>query len=377
MFRIDRSTNTISKLKSVKFADLGFKEREHLQEWLASQPDALGEELLIVQKEFSGFDDTRERLDLLALDKNGGLVIIENKLDDSGRDVVWQSLKYASYCSTLSKTSIATIYQQYLDQHGMHGNAQERICEFLEQEDFGEVKLNSGIEQRIIMVAAQFRKEVTSTVLWLLKHDVKVQCFKATPFQHEDSMFLNLEQVIPLAEAEDLMIGITEKEKEEHTTERGQASRHSIRTEFWHKMLEALEKADVDLYENISPSRDHWLSAGSGLAGVHYNLIFSKSGVRVEFVMARGTKEKNKAMFDHLLGKKERLEKLFGASLDWRQMTGNKASIISFGKEFEGYDRNNWTEMISWLTEHIRRMEAAFGPEVDDLRQLLRTRFPG
>jgi len=74
-----------------------------------------GEELLIIQKEFSGFDDTKERLDLLALDKRGALAIVENKLDDSGRDVVWQCLKYASYCSTLSKTSIADIYQQYLD----------------------------------------------------------------------------------------------------------------------------------------------------------------------------------------------------------------------------------------------------------------------
>lgn len=115
MFRIDHVTNRISKLEAVTFSDLGFTERNHLQEWLANQPDALGEELLIIQKEFDGFDETRERLDLLALDKQGALVIIENKLDDSGRDVVWQSLKYASYCSTLSKSNIAEIYQRYLD----------------------------------------------------------------------------------------------------------------------------------------------------------------------------------------------------------------------------------------------------------------------
>ena len=35
-----------------------------------------------------------ERLDLLALDKDGKLVIIENKLDDTGREVVfWQAIK--------------------------------------------------------------------------------------------------------------------------------------------------------------------------------------------------------------------------------------------------------------------------------------------
>ena len=96
MFKIDKSTNRITRLQNKRFSDLGFSERNHLQEWLAYQPDAFGEELLIIQKEFDGFDDTRERLDLLALDKDGNLVIIENKLDDTGRDVGWQALKYAS-----------------------------------------------------------------------------------------------------------------------------------------------------------------------------------------------------------------------------------------------------------------------------------------
>ena len=124
MFQIDNKANRITKLKEVRFSDVGLSERNHLQEWLANQADALGEPLLIIQKEFAGFDETKERLDLLALDKSGALVVIENKLDDSGRDVVWQCLKYASYCSTLSKTSIASIYQQYLDKQGMDGKAE-------------------------------------------------------------------------------------------------------------------------------------------------------------------------------------------------------------------------------------------------------------
>lgn len=89
MFKVDQNQNRLNRLEQRRFADLNVREREHLQEWLANQPDALGEELLIIQKEFDGFADTRERLDLLALDKNGQLVVIENKLDDSGRDVTW------------------------------------------------------------------------------------------------------------------------------------------------------------------------------------------------------------------------------------------------------------------------------------------------
>jgi hypothetical protein len=86
----------------------------------------------VIQKEFAGFADTNERLDLLALDKQGSLVLIENKLDDTGRDVTWQALKNASYCSRLRTEDIHKIYQEYLTKTDPGGStAPERIAEFL------------------------------------------------------------------------------------------------------------------------------------------------------------------------------------------------------------------------------------------------------
>ena len=114
MYLINKDANSIQEIKASTFKELGFKERDHLQEWIAKNPMCLNEEILIIQKEFSGFSDTNERLDLLALDKQGNIIIIENKLDDSGRDVTWQVLKYASYCSSLSSGEILKIYNQYL-----------------------------------------------------------------------------------------------------------------------------------------------------------------------------------------------------------------------------------------------------------------------
>jgi hypothetical protein len=371
MFQLDKASNRITKLKPGSFSDLGFGERTHLQEWIAYEPEALGEELLVIQKEFAGFDDTKERLDLLALDKTGALVIIENKLDDSGRDVVWQCLKYASYCSGLTKIAIAEIFQQYLDKHGLGGRAEEIICEFLEKEDFSEVILNPGSQQRLILVAAQFRKEVTSTILWLLKHGLRLQCFKATPFRHAEQVFLTLDQVIPLPEAEEFMIGVAAKEKEENVTEHGQSTRYNLRTDFWHKTLEALEAAKVELYRNVSPSKDHWLNAGSGMGGVHYCMIFSKDGVRVEFVLAQ-SKERNKMFFDHLHGHRIEIEGQFGAAMEWRRMDENIKSMVAFGQTFDGYERANWKDMIKWLVEHIQRMEKAFNPHIAALRKIAR-----
>ena len=189
MFLIDREKNEALSIDKKTFKELQFKERQHLQEWICKNTDILGEQLLIIQKEFSGFDDTYERLDLLAIDENGNLVIIENKLDDSGRDVVWQSLKYASYCSSLTKSDIKDIFQRYLDEQGKNEYAEKLICEHLGADDFNEVDLNND-DQRLIMIAANFRKEVTSTTMWLLEHNIRIKCIKVTPYELNGQILL-------------------------------------------------------------------------------------------------------------------------------------------------------------------------------------------
>lgn len=372
MYQINPTTNELIELRTKRFVDLGFKEREHLQEWLAKCPTALGEELLIIQKEFDGFDDTRERLDLLALDKQGNLVLIENKLDDSGRDVVWQSLKYASYCSSLKKADIERIYQAYLDRYEGGGKANERIVEFLEADDYSDVILNSGTDQRIKLVAANFRREVTSTVLWLLQYGLQIECYKATPFQHGEDLFLNIEQIIPTPEAADFMIGITEKEKEQKQVERGLSNAQQLRHAFWTEALDALNQAGVKLYQNISPSRDHWLSAASGLSGINYAMIFSKAEARVEFNIARGQQEENKRAFDLLYEQREAIEQKFGGKLAWRRLDHRKASRIECSCPFDGYDREVWPEMIAWLVEFVPKMEQVFSPQIEAIRKELK-----
>ena len=364
MYQINATTNELIELSAKRFSELGFKEREHLQEWLAKCPTALGEELLIIQKEFDGFDETRERLDLLALDKSGNLVLIENKLDDSGRDVVWQSLKYASYCSALKKADIVRIYQSYLDRYEGGRDASELVCEFLEAEDISDVILNSGTEQRIKLVAAHFRKEVTSTVLWLLQHNLQIQCYKATPYQRGEDLFLNIEQIIPTPEAADFMIGITEKENEEKSAKRETAGRFKLREDFWGETLKALEDAKVGLFKNVSPSRDHWLNTGSGLSSLAYVMIFGKNEIRVEVYISRSNGAANKAIFDMLYAKKAEIEAVFRQPLVWQRLDDKKACRIKYAQAFDGYDRGNWPEMIDWLVGHVQLLEKAFRPQI-------------
>ncbi len=359
MFRVDRPSNRISRLTQKRFSELALRERDHLQEWLVHQPDALGEDLLILQKEFDGFDETRERLDLLALDKAGNLVVIENKLDDSGRDVTWQALKYTAYVSGLTKAQIVEIHQHYLDRYFGGGSAVARICEFMEVEELEETVLNPGNGQRMIFIAANFRREVTATVLWLLSRGIRAQCFRVLPFAYEDELFIDLQQIIPPPEAADYMVGISSKEVEETAVQGTQKRRHELRQQFWAKALAKLREDGVNLFANISPTKDHWLSAGSGVRACPWQMIFGKDEARVQLSLARPEGAENKWLFDQLLAEQSSIDAAFGSRLDWRRMNDKKQSLIVFAQDFDGYDRENWPTIADWLSRNLRRLEDA------------------
>ncbi|QGT78184.1 DUF4268 domain-containing protein [Guyparkeria halophila] len=381
MFKIDPTANRISPLEVKRFAELGFTERKHLQEWLENTPQALaqgeGEELLIIQKEFDGFDDTRERLDLLAIDKDGNLVIIENKLDDTGRDVVWQALKYAGYCANLSKSQVVDIYQRYLNQKAQEdgtepGSAEENLVEFLEVDGLEAAQINRIKTQRLILVAAHYRKEVTNTVLWLSQFGIACQCFKITPYQAGEELFLNVEQIIPTPESSEFMIGMVAKEAEEKSADSEQKHRHTLRLAFWEQALDAFGKSGCSLYNNISPAKDHWLSAGSGLTGMPYQLIFGKNEIRVGLSMQNSEAAANRFVFERLEERKTEIEDAFGAELTWLPLPNKKACRIQYAKAVDGYDKANWPAMIEWLVEHMTRLETALHDPLKQVNQQLK-----
>jgi hypothetical protein len=373
MFYIDKGNNSIKPLKAHSFSELGFKERQDLQEWIAKYPSCLGEDLLIIQKEFAGFSDTQERLDLLALDSKGRLVIIENKLDDSGKDVTWQAMKYASYCASLKTESICGIYQDYLIRTGQPGAASELIADFLEVADLSEVTLNRGVSQRIMLIAANFRKEVTSTVLWLMNFKLQVQCFKVTPWSMADDLFLNVEQIIPVKDTQDFVIGLADKAQDEVQTSSAEAARHTIRREFWREVIPVMQTKSR-LYDNISAGVSSHIGAGSGMRGVGFNFAAGGKYGRAEIYIDRGEQAENKYVFDQLLAQRVALEAAFGGPLVWERLDHRRASRIKCETEANIFEREDWPVMIEFMTYAMVRIEKAFRDPLQKLNTDVRSR---
>ena len=74
LFRVNADDKTSVAVREVDFSELGLRERDDIQKWVAANPRILDQDLLVITEEFSEFDKTDERLDLLAVDSAGNLV---------------------------------------------------------------------------------------------------------------------------------------------------------------------------------------------------------------------------------------------------------------------------------------------------------------
>ena len=140
---------------------------------------SLDDDLLIIGKEFSGFDRTNERLDLLAVDSDGKLVVIELKRDDTGADAHWQAIKYASYFQRATADDIVVMAAAYWSES--QDAAITQLLQHLGTDDLN--ALNNG--QRIILASHRFAPEVTSAALWLnqkVANEDLLTCIKLTPY---------------------------------------------------------------------------------------------------------------------------------------------------------------------------------------------------
>lgn len=272
LFRIEPSAAESKQMQEVDFARLGFQERRDIQEWVAANPGILGDDLLVIGKEFSGFDRTNERLDLLAVDQDGRLVVIELKRDDTGADAHWQAIKYASYLRRASVEHIVGMLANY------RGLPEEDAANMLHQH-LGADDLNAlNNDQRIILASHRFAPEVTSAALWLNERahgDNLITCIQLIPYQDDqtDSLYVQANTIIPVPGEEDYMVGIGESTQVRQPSRR--TSSKIRNDEFTHFLRRVGEIVRRELVGEIRPNRRSRWAGKSGNAR-YYRLWYSR-----------------------------------------------------------------------------------------------------
>lgn len=230
LFSID-GEGAVESVPTHELAELGLWERDDLQEWVIAEPRILGEDLLVVTSEYSGFEDTLDRLDVLALDREGKLVVIELKRDRADSESDLQALKYASFCSTLTPEDVQELYLEF---HQSRGNQDltptevgSRFADFISGDnpipvsESGWATFELDDRPRIILAAGDFGTEVTSPVLWLSQeYGLDISCVRLQAYEHDGEYLVQGQRILPIPEAAEYITKRREKQQQQQSTRR-------------------------------------------------------------------------------------------------------------------------------------------------------------
>jgi RecB family endonuclease NucS len=129
-------TNSINRLPETTFSSAGVHERRDLQRLLRGHIEVIAPDTLVIDEEFGDWEDSRLRIDLLAIDKNGKLVVVELKRTEDGGHMELQSIRYASMVSTLIFDRAVDFFARYLKKIGKEDqDARMAILDFLEWDE--------------------------------------------------------------------------------------------------------------------------------------------------------------------------------------------------------------------------------------------------
>ena len=218
--------NEITKLDSTTFRDQKLPERG-LQALLKLDPEPVSPDTLIVAEEFSDWEDSQRRIDLLGIDQEANLVVIELKRTEDGGHMELQAVRYAAMISAMSFEALVATFERYLKDNGREReDARTILREHLGWGDTDDEIL--GQDVKIVLASADFSKEVTTSVLWLNDRGVDIRCVRMRPHQNDNQILLEVQTVIPLPETKEYQIRIREKRQRERESKAKDYSRFDV-----------------------------------------------------------------------------------------------------------------------------------------------------
>ena len=285
--------------------------------WLENNIDELNNaidlSLSIVEREQAAGDFS---VDLVAEDESGNSVIIENQLERSNHDHLG---KLITYLTAIDAKAAIWIVKEARPEH---------------------------------IRAISWLNESSSASFYLLKLEA---------VRIEDS---------PPAPLLTLIVGSSEEIREAGKEKKERAERYSLRHRFWTSLLERAKEKTL-LHANTSPSQSNYVMTGAGRSGLNFRYVIQQHTSEIDLYIDRGREadNENEEIFDTLEEAKDKIEEVFGESLEWQRLEGKRACRI--GKRFSlgGYrdDEEEWSEIQDAMIDGMIRLEAALRPHIDRL----------
>ncbi|MCU4304786.1 hypothetical protein KTH06_02920 [Acinetobacter ursingii] len=207
--------NNLMQIEKTTFLDAEIFERSHLQKAIKNNINVIASDCLVIAEEYSEWDSSKKRIDLLAIDKNANLVVIELKRTETGDHMELQAIRYASMVSTMTLDLAADIFSRYKQINGLPSF--DKDSALMEISNFVDIELDESSfadDVRIILVSPNFSKELTTSVMWMSERNINITCIRIQPYTFNGSILIDVQQIIPLPEVKDYQIKAQKKSEE-------------------------------------------------------------------------------------------------------------------------------------------------------------------
>ena len=256
--------------------------------------DFLGEDILIIGNQINDWVGTKERCDILGINKEGKLVVIEVKRDgDQSKDknTTIQAIKYASYFATYTKKDVL---EQYIVKNGGREEEVKKIISEFINKDYNDLVIDN--DPKIILIGRNFPIEVTSSVLWLREqHNVDISCISIIPYLDNSIIYIEWQKIIPIPKAEDYMV----KRQEKNVFDLNEKSERKK------KFIVFIENFNNKLFQEIKDLENKSLNDKRGIcrqygtSDFHYEIDNSENEIQIGFHIENKQQE-NKEFIDKL-----------------------------------------------------------------------------
>jgi hypothetical protein len=359
--------SSFNAIPEKSFTDMGIGERSDIQRLLRTQIDVLGDDLYVLTEEFGEWEESKRRIDLLAVDKKAQLVVVELKRTHDGGHMELQAIRYASMVAAMTFERAVKIHSDFLQRLGQPpSDARPRLLKFLGWSEPDEESFAGDV--RIVLVSEGFSKELTTAVLWLRDREIDIRCIRLRPYVAGGKTLIDVQQVIPLPEAQDYMVRIREKEQQERKSkaERWSADAQQFCVDYWNGVLAELALQGI-LEDGAKGMRKEDMRFKVGWPDFFLKAYFSRRAPKGSvWLDCRG--DEGIANYEALKAHQHEIEHAFGEPLRWDIDTdGGKGSVTYRLADIDANDRGDWPRQHKLIADTIMRLYRAVRPYVEPL----------
>ena len=309
----------IAKIERVPLRDVWPHEANDFTRWLQENADVLSEvidhDIDNIEREKKTAESTFS-VDLVASDKDGSSIVIENQLEKSNHDHLGKLITY----------------------------------------------LTAMQADTAVWIVAEPRPEHVAAMSWLNESNANFYLLKIEAIRIENSSPAPLLTLIVGPSEEVKSIGRNKQKMSERDRERYQK-----RYDWWSQLIEHPVAKE---HSHLSPSKYSWLSRGSGVRGISfmYTVSMGEASAGIKIDLGKYMDQANLQVFDQLHAKKDQIEKVFGSGLDWDRGENKRASWIGTTLS-GGYNDpvTKWGIAQDGITDAMNRLIRAVRPHLKKL----------